>query len=77
LKLKILASVQEAKKHVGKSGPNNILCMDSHIAFDNVPHKRCLREMKHEMDAAGLNIKLAEKEKQQIGVNECSHREGL
>lgn len=41
---------------MGMSGPNNILCMDSQIAFDNVLHKRFLRETKHERDAAGKGI---------------------
>lgn len=43
------------------SGPNNILSVDSQIVLGNDLHKRFLREMKHERDAAGMDIELAEK----------------
>lgn len=38
------------------SGPNHILIMDFQIVLGNVLHKRFLREMKHERDAAGMDI---------------------
>lgn len=54
---------------MGIGDPNNIYCMDSHIAFGKVLHKRFLRETKHGRDAAGMDIQVAERE----AANGCKY----